>query len=205
MLERAALVESVEIAVISEADTGRWGHWQRVADGTCDACFMLPSYAGPARAAGLVEVPYGAFPFDGAHIIPTTTEAYVASNGANVRALVEAMFDACERIAADPAWFRARFVETLDDLREHFDLGDDAAIDALCAIQRAEIAEVPIPTTQGIANAYDVAVLQYPELAGFNSLVMWDLSFARAAYRERETVREPAPAVIAAPPGDIRK
>jgi hypothetical protein len=205
VLGRAGLLDAVEIVTYSENDTGRWGHWKSVADGTCDACFMLPSYADAARAAGLVEVPFGAFPFDGAHIIPTTTEAYVASKRENVRLLVEAMFDACERVTNDPAWFRARFVEALADLREHFDLPDDAAIDRLCAIQRDEIGTVPIPTPQGIENAYDVALLQYPELAGFNSLVMWDLSFARAAYSQREAAHALAPSVIAAPPGDIRK
>ena len=85
VLERAGLLDAVEIVELSENDTGRWGHWKQVADGSCDACFMLPAYADGARAAGLVEVPYGTFPFDGAHIIPTTTEAYVAAHPDNDR------------------------------------------------------------------------------------------------------------------------
>jgi hypothetical protein len=127
----------------------------------------------------------------------------VAQYPENVKNLVEAMFDTCERTNDDAGWFRERVLEAREDLSEHFDVSDDAAIDRLCAEQRVEIARVPIPTPEGLRNSFDVAVLQYPELAGFNSLLMWDLSFARAAYRLREKTSEPA--AIAAPPGDIRK
>ena len=189
LLQRAGLLDAVELVVYSEQDTGRWGHWKKVADGTCDACFMVPLYDEGARAAGLVDVPYEAFAFDGAHIVPTTTEDFIAANPEAIRLLVEAMFETCERINADAGWFRERVVESLPELREHFPLGNDREIDRVARILRAEIATIPIPTPEGIKNAYDVASVQYPEVTGFNSLLMWDLSFARAAYRKRETRR----------------
>ncbi len=202
LLASAELAGDVEFAVYAESDTGRWGHWKKVVDGTCDACFMLPSYAEEAKAAGLIEVPYGSYAFDGAHIIPTTTESFIEHNREAVALLVEAMFDTCARVNADPAWFRELTVESLEALREHFQLEDDAAIDRFCAFQQPEIAAVPMPTPEGLAHAYDVAVLQYPEMNGFNPLLMWDLSFARASYARRFGLTESAPAVIAAPPGD---
>jgi ABC-type nitrate/sulfonate/bicarbonate transport system substrate-binding protein len=204
LFERAGLADDVEIIVYAEKDTGRWGHWQKVADGSCDACFMLPSYIDPAHAAGLRDVPYPAFAFDGAHIVPTTTEAFLAANRAAIRTLVESMFDANARINADAAFFRDCAMEVREALLEHFSFDDEASFERFCAVQRAEIAPLPIPTAQGIANAYDVALPQFPDVAGFNSLEMWDLSFAREILNSRLSTTASA-GTVAAPPGDIRK
>ncbi len=204
-LQTMRLASDVECIAFAESDTGRWGHWKKVADGTCDACFMLPSYADGARAAGLIEIPYEEYAFDGAHIIPTTTRAFIEREGEAVTLLVEAMFDTCARINAEPVWFRELALEAIDLLREHFALADDAAIDRFCSIQTAEIAPFPIPTPEGLTHAYDVAVLQYPEIRNFNPLLMWDLSFADKAYASRFARTDTAPVVIAAPPGDTRQ
>jgi ABC-type nitrate/sulfonate/bicarbonate transport system substrate-binding protein len=205
LLASVKLDDDIGTVVYAESDTGRWGHWKKVVDGSCDACFMLPSYADGAKAAGLIEVPYGSYAFDGAHIIPTTTESFIARNRDAVELLVEAMFDTCARINSDPAWFRELTIESLEALREHFPLEDDAAVDRFCAVQLPEIAALPIPTPQGLTHAYDVAVLQYPEITGFNPMLMWDLSFARASYARRFGSTDDTPATIAAPPGDTRQ
>jgi ABC-type nitrate/sulfonate/bicarbonate transport system substrate-binding protein len=205
LLDRVGLAGQVEFVVFSEKETGRWGHWKKVADGTCDACFMLPSYIAPAYAAGLQDVPYPVFAFDGAHIVPTTTEAFVAANRTTIRTLVESMFDTNARVNADPDFFRDCTAEAREGLLEHFTFDDAPAFAQFCAAQRAEIAPLPIPTAHGIANAYDVAVPQFPDVAGFNSLEMWDLSFAREILNERQKRTETADAAVAAPPGDIRK
>jgi hypothetical protein len=205
LFERTGLWGEVEIIVYSEKETGRWGHWKKVADGTCDACFMLPSYVAPAYAAGLHDVSYPAFAFDGAHIVPTTTEAFVAGNRATIHTLVESMFDTNARIHADYLWFRDCASEAREALLEHFTFHDEASFVQFCNVQRAEIAPLPIPTAHGIANAHDVAVPQFPDVAGFNSLEMWDLSFAREILNSRQSANTLSGATIAAPPGDIRK
>jgi hypothetical protein len=180
LLGRLGLLDAVELIVYSEKETGRWGHWKPVADSACDACFILPAYSDAPLAAGLSPIPYPDFGFDGAHIIPTTTESFVARNRDVIRGLVRAMFEAGERIAADPGWLleivRADCVEAL---REHFLLADDAEIARFTERQRSEIAPLPIPTVEGLRNALEVAREQYETLEGFNPLVMWDLSFAR--------------------------
>jgi hypothetical protein len=203
--DRVGLGSDVEIILFSEKETGRWGHWKKVVDGTCDACFMLPAYSRPAYFAGLHDVPYPVFAFDGAHIVPTTTEAFVAANRETIRTLVEAMFDANARIKSEPAEFFECASEAREALGEHFAFEDADSIEKFCNIQAAEIGHVPIPTAQGIANAYDVAVPQFPEIAGFNSLEMWDLSFAREILNERQKLSLTADAGVVAPPGDIRK
>lgn len=189
VLERLGLLDAVEQVVLSEKSTGRWGHYKAVTEGDCDAAFMLPSYAAPALAAGLIAIPYPAFAFDGAHIIPTTTDDFVKREPALIAALVGAMFDACASIRATPERMIELVKTCLDDLREHFTLDTDDQIRRFSAQQSAEIAANPLPTADGIRNAYDVAHVRYKELDGYNPLEMWDLSFARAAMRDRREVK----------------
>lgn len=192
LLKRLGLFDDVRIVVVSEKETGRWGHWQRVSNGDGDACFMLPAYADAPLAAGLREIAYPSFGFDGAHIIPTTTEKKIAEDPAPIAGLVAAMFDACELANTDPGRFlEIMRTQCLDDLREHFALADEAEIVRLGEIMRTEIDPVPIPTLEGLENSLAVAGARYPELAGYNPLLMWDLSFAR---RELQRRSKPAPA-----------
>jgi hypothetical protein len=55
------------------------------------------------------------------------------------------------------------------------------AMERIYGILRDELSEQPIPTPEGIANTRRMALSRMPELTDFNPLVMWDLSFARAA------------------------
>jgi hypothetical protein len=186
LLEQIGLAGDVRIVVVPEQETGRWGHWQRVVDGDGDACFMLPAYADAPLAAGLHEIPYPRFGFDGAHVIPTTTERHLAEDPVAIAELVEAMFDACHLAATDPQRFlEIMRTECLDELREHFTLANEAELRRLGAFMRAEIDPVPIPTLDGLRNAHAVAGARYPELAGYNPLLMWELSFARRAQQRR--------------------
>ena len=58
-------------------------------------------------------------------------------------------------------------------------------MERLYFILRDELSEQPIPTAEGIANTRRMALLRMPELGDFNPLVMWDLSFAREAMKQR--------------------
>jgi hypothetical protein len=50
---------------------------------------------------------------------------------------------------------------------------------------QAEISPVPIPTLDGLRNALDIICARFPDLRSFDPLIMWDLSFARAALGAR--------------------
>ena len=87
------------------------------------------AYAEPAFAAGLKALDYPIFPFVGGLIVPTLNESYVAANAATVNKLVRAMFAACRRIAADPAWLLDIIrTQCLEALREHFTFGNDGDV-----------------------------------------------------------------------------
>jgi hypothetical protein len=178
-LSDTGLDDKVEVILYPEAETGRWGHWKRVADGTCQACFMTPLYAEPARAAGLVELPYEPYAFDGGHVTLTTTENLAASKRPAMQALVDAAFDASALFDQVPQTvLRIMQEDCVDQLLEHFPAAD---LPRILEVLRRELSPQPIPTAAGIATAHRMRLRQSPDLAGFNPLTMWDLSFARTA------------------------
>ncbi|HLH22330.1 MAG TPA: ABC transporter substrate-binding protein [Chloroflexota bacterium] len=194
------LMGEVEQVVIPDEEVGRWGHWTKVADGTCQACFMAYLYADQALAAGLHEVPTEPYYFEGMNVTLTTTERLVEERRADLQALVDATFDATRVFKTDPATVLAIMRgECRELLAEHFDVSADAQIVRLYEILRDELADVPVPTLAGVRNALRIV---RGEPAGrpqrgsahyednvvpesFNPLLMWDLSFARAAQRAR--------------------
>ncbi len=174
------LLHEIEQVVVEEKELGRWGVWKAVADGRCDACFMSPAYADAALAAGLHQIPTPPFPFEGGHVIPTTTEALVTRAPQAIRALAHAMHDANHRVSSEPGWtLDLVTAECLADLREHFTMNGDDDIARIVGHLVAEVGGSPLPTIAGLANALEIARAQYAGLDGFNPLEMWDLSFAR--------------------------
>lgn len=146
---------------------------------------MTPLYAEPGFAGGLHRIDIPMMPFEGGLIVPTLTEAYIAANRETVATLVRAMFAACGRIAADPAWLLDITREQcLESLREHFTFADDAAVARFAQTYLGEVAPDAYPTLRGLENALEVASLQYEGLDGFNPLTMWDLSFANSVLAE---------------------
>jgi hypothetical protein len=183
-LARTGLSDTVEVVHVDEKATGRFGHWKRVASGDCDACFMTRLYLDDALAAGLHEIPYPAFAFEGGHVIPTLLQGLIERDRASVQSLVSAMFDACASLCADAGRMLPFTEAALDGLREYSALATASEIARLSGRLAAELAPVPVPTLEGIANALDVVCARFPNLTGFNPVIMWDMSFARTALQE---------------------
>jgi hypothetical protein len=182
---QAGLAGDVTLVTIPEAETGRFGLWKAVVSGDCDACFVSTLYMDRALEAGLHEMTYAPFAFEGGHVVPTTTEEFAAAHPDAVQALVDAMFDACERLVTHEAYMLECVRLGIDELRENLALSSEAEIARTSSRLREEIGRVPIPTIRGIQNALDIVVARFPDLDGFNPLPMWDLSFVRKALAER--------------------
>lgn len=180
------LVDEVEQVLVSQHETGRWGHWKAVVSGGCHACFVSPLYAAPAFDAGLRELPWSGYAFEGGNVTLTTTEEVVARRGTAVQGLVDAAFDTHQLFHEDRATVLAIVEnECADLLAEHFAIGSDTSLEQLYELLRAELAASPVPTADGIRTAQRLRARSSPELAEFNPLLMWDLSFARQAWRSR--------------------
>ncbi len=192
------LMQDVQQVVIPDEEVGRWGHWQRVADGTCQACFMAFLYADQALAAGLHEVPTEPYYFEGMNVTLTTTERFIEERRADVQALVNAAFDANRVFKTEPDTVLPLMRgECRELLAEHLDVSTDARVVRLYEILRDELADEPVPTPDGVRNALRIirgepagrpqrGTQHYEDdvvPASFNPLLMWDLSFARAAQR----------------------
>ena len=94
--------------------------------------------------------------------------------------LVDAAFDASRLFKHEP-------VEAMEicmgEPAKLLKVDGRTAMERIYGILRDELSEQPIPTPEGIANTRRMALLRMPELKDFNPLVMWDLSFARAAMK----------------------
>jgi hypothetical protein len=181
------LASSVEVATYPDQEVGRWGHWKKVADGECQACFVTNVYADRALAAGLKELSYPTYPFEGGNVTLTITETMAERRPAAVQALVDAAFDATATFKSDPctvlAIMRAECVELL---AENFGELDDPRLEWLYEVLRDELADSPLPTPEGISNARRIRLGSAPELEHYNPMIMWDLAFARRAIAKRE-------------------
>jgi NMT1/THI5 like len=180
------LDQDVDVVAYPESETGRWGHWKPVATGECHACFITDLYTDAPTAAGLKMLPLPRVPFADGYVTLTTTEGIIGSKRTELQALVSAAFEASRIFVSD----RAAVVdlmreECLPGLGEHFELKNDHDLERLYEQLVEGMCSPPLPSADGIINAYRMQVDAAPEMRGFNPLLMWDLSFAREAMRAK--------------------
>jgi ABC-type nitrate/sulfonate/bicarbonate transport system substrate-binding protein len=172
------LADEVQTVTYSEDEVGRWGQWKKVVSGECHATFVTNFYQDEPRNAGLRELTTEPYGFIG-NVTLTTLESFVAARRDDAQKLVDAAFDASRLFKRDPS---ATLDICMDEPARLLKLGGREQMEHAYEILRGELSDVPIPTAEGIANTRRMAVIRSPELADFNPLLMWDLSFGRAAY-----------------------
>lgn len=180
------LASSVEVVTYPDQEVGRWQHWTKVASGECHACFLTNVYADRALAAGLTELPYRPYPFEGGNVTLTITEALAQRQPEAVQALVDAAFDATAAFKSDPETVLAIMrTQCARLLAENFGELDDERIRRLYEVLRDELSDSPLPTPEGIASARRIRLGTAPELEAYNPMIMWDLGYARRAIVRR--------------------
>jgi hypothetical protein len=183
-LKDHGLEEDVEQVVCAESESGRWGHWKKVATGECHACFITDLYVDAPKHAGLKELPYARYPYADGYITFTTTEGILGRKRDVLQVLVNAAFQASRLFKTDAATVLAVMrEETWELLGEHFDLPDDRSLESVYAKLVEGFSDMPIPTAEGISNAHRLQMGNSPEIDQFNPLLMWDFSFAREALK----------------------
>ncbi len=173
----------VEQVIYSERETGRWGHWTKVAEGECQGCFVTDLYAQAPHAAGLKEIPIARYGFLG-NVTLTLTEGLIGSRGADVQTLVDSCFAATRTFKSDrAATLRIMAGEPRRLLETQLEVPDDASLERIYETLRDELSDNPVPTADAIWNVWRMRLDTAPELVNFNPLLMWDLSFARRAWQ----------------------
>jgi hypothetical protein len=180
-------ISDVDFVLVAEGEVGRWGHWKRVADGTCRACMVANLYLQPALDAGLTVIPYDPPAFAGGNVVLTTTESLLRARRGELQTLVDATFATTGLFkAAHPVVDATISQQCLPLLSEHFGALSDAAVSALRALLAAELSDLPIPTAEGIDMTWRMArQTGKGDLSAVNPLLMWDLSLARATLGHR--------------------
>ena len=173
---------NVEQVIYSERDTGRWGHWTKVAEGECQGCFVTDLYAHAPRAAGLKEIPIERYGFLG-NVTLTLTKGLIGRRSADVQTLVDSCFAATRTFKTDKAaTLRIMAGEPRSLLETQLGVRDDASLERIYETLRDELSDTPVPTADAIWNVWRMRLDTAPELVNFNPLLMWDLSFARRAW-----------------------
>ena len=175
-------LSDVETAIYSEDETGRWGTWKKVVDGTCHGCFITNFYQDDPRGGGLKELDIEPYGFIG-NVTLTTTEAIIKTHATDVQNMVDAAFDASDLFRKDPDAVLAIFKTSGEKLRDY---EGDAELKTIFTILSNELSVYPIPSADGISNTRRMTLFNSPELKHFNTLPMWDMSFARAALNRRK-------------------
>ncbi len=184
-LQDNGLAGQVEQLVYPEKETGRWGHWKKVADGTCQACFVSVLYVDPALAAGLHEIPLPAYGYVG-NVTLVTSEQTLARHREDLQKLIDAAFDASRLFHTDRgAVLKVMRGEARELVSQQLDLSSEERLERLYDGLRAELADAPLPTPEAIGNTRRMLLHVAPELHDYNTLAMWDFSFAREALKKR--------------------
>lgn len=171
----------VEPVVIPESEVGRWGQWKAVESGDCHGVFVTNFHCDAPLRAGLKPWPLSPYGFIG-NVTLTGLQPLVDERPDDIADLVASAFEATRLFRDDEA---ATMAVLRREPRELLGV-DDEGLRALYRVLREELSPEPVPTAEAISNTYRMRLGRSPELAGFNPLLAWDLSFARRARRERE-------------------
>lgn len=187
-LKDMGLHDAVEPIVISEQEVGRWGQWKRVVSGDAAATFVTHLYADDALAAGLKELPFEPYGFIG-NMTLTTSRNVLATKRDEMEQVVRAAFDAARIFKTD----RARTLSIMSgEPAALLGAERDLHIERMYEILADELSDAPVPSAEGILNTYRMVLARSPEIAGYNPLLMWDLSFASRIVEEQKTSASPA-------------
>jgi ABC-type nitrate/sulfonate/bicarbonate transport system substrate-binding protein len=179
------LASEVQQVTYSEKDTGRFGNWKPVAAGECDACFISRLYLEAPLAAGLHVVPYGTYDYIG-NVTLTTTRALIQGRHKDIQNLVNAAFDASTMFKTNtPAALEIIRGAPRELVSRQLDVSTEERVRLLADGLADELADAPFPTAEGISTTRRMLLGRSPELATFNPLTMWDLSFGLHALERR--------------------
>jgi ABC-type nitrate/sulfonate/bicarbonate transport system substrate-binding protein len=174
-------LNDVTPVVYSEDEVGRWGQWKKVVSGECHGTFVTNFYQDQPLAAGLKRIDVEPYGFIG-NVTLTTTEDFMAKRREDVRNLVGAAFEASKLFKND----RAAALEIFaGEPMKLMGIKDRAEMERTYDILREELSDEPVPSAEGISNTRRMRLPKSPELAPFNPLEMWDLSFAREFMRRK--------------------
>lgn len=149
--------------------------WKRVLTGEFSATFVSVPHDQRAARAGARVIPVRSMPMIRG-VTLTTTMGFVRSHEEEIRRLVRGLVDAIH-------FFLTKKDKTIEILKRHLPsalhLNGDEEAEALYGEWAQSLERKPYPSTEAIANVFELALRRNPEIAGFNPLAMWDTHYVR--------------------------
>lgn len=165
----------VERVPVADSEVGRWCQWKKVLSGEHDAAFISPLYLPAALEAGLKVLPtkpLAQVEHYGQLCLTSFAQQHDELITSYMKAVIHALCvlklrrsEALDIVSREPK--RLIQLEDQAELERWFDH----------IVQPLQIK--PYPTLEAIANSYESAVVEYPEVAGFNPLACWDLHWVK--------------------------
>jgi NitT/TauT family transport system substrate-binding protein len=149
--------------------------YNRVMQGEFDATFVcIPHDARVAKAGGRV-IPVRIMPMIRG-VTLTSTMTFVRSHEDEIRRLIRGFVDTIH-------FFLTRKEETKKILKNHLPaalgIKTDEEIDALYGEWEQSLERKPYPSTDAMANVFQLALKRNPEIAGYNPVAMWNTHYLR--------------------------
>jgi len=174
-LRMMGLEKEVGTFIIKDSEVGRWGQWKKVAGGECIAAFISPLYLPDALTAGLKVLPVPDIPIVG-HYAQACLSEFAREKSALLREYVKAVIhaicfvtlrreEALKIVSGEP--MKRMKIQDIMELERQFD----------SIVKGLKIK--PYPTSEAIANTYEIATMEYPAAKGLNPLTLWDLRWVR--------------------------
>ena len=180
-LKDRGLDQDVEAVVVPDKEMGRWGNWKKIVGGECHGGFVTNLHVDEAVDEGLKVLPlepYGLI----ANVTLTTRTDVITERREEVATLVRAAFDTSSLFKDDAS-------TTLEIMSREpmklMEIESEQALERTYEILRDELSDVPVPSVEGVSNTRRMTLARSDELADFNPLLMWDLSFAGSILGER--------------------
>jgi len=174
-IRQMGLEGRVQQVKVADTEVGRWGQWRKVLSGECVGAFMSPLYLPAALEAGLKVLPTAKLP-QVEHYAQVCLTSFAQAND-------ELMTSYMKALVHGLALLKLRRSEALDivngEPKRLIGLDDPAELERWFDSIVAPLQIKPYPTAQAIANSYEAAYIEYPEVAGFNPLACWDLHWLK--------------------------
>ncbi len=175
-IRQLGLEGEVSTVIVQDREVGRWGQWKKVLSGECGATFMSPLYVQDALQAGLEVLPTPKLPLV-EHYAHVSLTAFANANDALMTAYVKAVIHAL-------CLLKLRRAEALEIVKgepmRRMEIDDEAELERRLDHIVRDLQPKPYPTLEALANCYEAAVVEYPEVAGINPVTRWDLHWVKA-------------------------
>lgn len=169
-IRQLGLEGQVQTVTVKDDEVGRWGQWKKVVSGECGATFMSPLYVDAALEAGLKVLPTPKLPLV-EHYAHACLTSFAAENDVLMSAYMQAVVHAL-------CLLKLRQPEALElvkgEPKRAMGVEDDRELERRLNHIVQDLQIKPYPTVAALANCYEAAVVEYPEVAGMNPVSRWD-------------------------------